>query len=950
MPDLVSWLVIAVVLAAVAALMVRLSLWPKVDVIETHESAVVGAAALLCMASYIVLMAMLGVCMALKTWSDDGLLGLLVSLPLALALLFPLASAGYTFLRLPTLVKKALEADAEAGPGLRADARGAADSLGISGAVDVRLSAGKRQYHGPTTLGRWGTPPVVVLPVDLEEVIGLAASGRADAARALMRFILLHELAHIRNGDYQIHSWVSVFLRAMRWWPLVLLPVLSGYSVFARTWDGFVILGGVTWLSIIFSLLLLLSWRLLQRHREKLADARAASCLLPSEIQVLVSPGEGGLSPLETLAAYTGIRQGLRPETPKAGDKSAALRRLWASAVRLLQGLLKPEPLRASAEFLRRLADTHPSSEDRRALLTSGGLLAESKQQVSYRATASIFTSVGMAFFTLTGVIVMPSAFLDLPTSKAPLAGLLVVAVITTAVLLCMPFRNATTAAAPLRASIPALLGRSLVGGAALFATFVVVSLPAAVVAPAWELDFLRTVAPLCLLLSAGTFLISPLLAMTIGYGVMGRALLSRTIFPGPLVLVALLACAPTASVAVVMGLSWDSVGMVWRENPARLGCALVVALCGAGWSGAVVVRRFIRPASDVTYIRRELWKEGLASGIVTAAVFAALSWGGVSLARAVNDMLLPWPLARPWVDALALAVAIASLLLFVYAAQRLSVAVLSFCSELARLLWCTGQALSPAMRNWLVRKVALCHAETGGYASYPRQRPDLDATRDALSILEVTGTGLPTSVVDAQWVLRHRVRDGGFARREGGTPSPSATRAAMECLGYLQHDLSGEKREAAIRWVMASQKHDGGFSDGAEPNRSRIEATSDAVACLQRLGGLERIDRAAALRFTSSAWAKSARTVDETYWVVYAHCGLGGLDDAVATAVRMWCLTRVPWFLRLNPKKYPAPLYKVLWIISQLPGEADESLVRLTALIRARVQRMILPKNWARG
>lgn len=942
MHDLVSWLVAAVVLAAVAALMVRLSLWPKVDVLETHESAVVGAAALLCMASYVILMAMLGVCLALKNWSDGGPLGLFVSLPLALALLFPLASAGYTFLRLSPLGKKALEADAEAGPGLQADALGAADSLGISSAVDVRLSAGKRQYHGPTTLGRWGAPPVVVLPVDLEETIGLAASGRADAARALVRFILLHELAHIRNGDYQIHSWVSVFLRAMRWWPLVLLPVLSGYSVFAGTWNGFVILGGVTWLSIILSLLLLLSWRPLQRHRENLADARAASCLLPSEIQVLVSPGECGLSPLETLAAYTGIRQGLRPETPGAGDKSAALRRLWASAVRLLQWLLKPEPLRASAEFLRRLADTHPSSEDRRALLTSGELLAESRQQVSYRATASIFASVGMAFFTLMAAILMPSGFWDIPTAKAPLAGLLVVAVFTTAALLCMPFRNATTAAVPLRASIPALLGRSLVGGAALFATFVVVSLPAVAVIPAQGLEFLGIVAPLCLLLSAGTFIISTLFAATIGCGVMCRAPLSMARSLRPLILVGSLFYGPTASVAVVMGLSWDSVSMVWRENPAWLAYTLVVALCGAVWSGAVVLRHFIRSASDVTYIRRELWKEGLAPGIVAAAVFAALSWGGVSLGRAVNDMLLPWPLARPWVDALALAVATASVFLFVCAAQRRSVAVLSSCSELTRLLWCTGQALSPAMRDWLVGKVGLHHAETGGYAWSPRQRPDLDATRDALSILEVTGTGLPSSAVDAQWVLRHRVRDGGFAGREGGVPSLSATRAALECLGYLRHELSEDERQAATRWVSDLQKEDGGFNDGTEMDRVGLESAYDAVACLQRLGGLERIDRAAALRFVSSAWAKSGRTVDETYWAVYAHCGLGGLAGAMATAVRLWCLSLAPWLLRLNPKRHAGPLCKALWVMGQLPQTGDEVLGRVAGLICARAQQVV--------
>lgn len=170
---------------------------------------------------------------------------------------------------------------------------------------------------------------------------------------------------------------------------------------------------------------------------------------------------------------------------------------------------------------------------------------------------------------------------------------------------------------------------------------------------------------------------------------------------------------------------------------------------------------------------------------------------------------------------------------------------------------------------------------------------------------------------------------------------SLSATRAALECLGCLQHDLSEEKREAAIRWVAALQKQDGSFGDVAERDRHGFKATSDAVACLQRLGGPGCTDSATALRFFSVAWAKSARTVDETSWAVYAHCWLGGPGGTLAVTMRMWCLAMAQWFLRPNPRRFAGSLCTGM---EQLPQTGDEALGRAAGLLRAHAQQVAQP------
>jgi hypothetical protein len=429
---------------------------------------------------------------------------------------------------------------------------------------------------------------------------------------------------------------------------------------------------------------------------------------------------------------------------------------------------------------------------------------------------------------------------------------------------------------------------------------FLAVCLPFMVVNVAQGLQFVGLLVLLSLLLSVGTFFISVLLAALMRYGVLLRALLSSTNLRWP-VFALVMALVPMVVIAVAGGLWWDAVGGLWRTNPMQL-----------AWFGAVMVPRWLRSASDVVFVPGELRGEVVTAGIAMAGAFAALAWVCVSLARGANALLLSHALSSPWVDALALAVAGLVLLMVVRSAHRPYVAMSSW-SDIARLLGAGGQTLSPATQEWLASHVASCHAEVGGYGWCPNAKPDLDATLNALAVLGAAGKGSPVPVLDTQWVLRHQIPAGGFARREAGIPSLAATRAALGCLACLGYELQEEKRVAAARWVGTLQKRDGSFEDAAEGGRHGLAVAADAVACLRRLCGLGFVDTAAALQSVSIAWMKSARTVDETYQAVYACSGLGGLSDDMATAVRQWCLTIVPLLVRLDPRRYAGPLYKAL-------------------------------------
>jgi len=940
MPGLGTWICVGIALAALAVGMMRLAR-PKFDIIETHESAVSGVAVLLCLVGHAVLMAVLGVCLSLKSYLDRGTISLLVSFPLALVLLVPLLTAVWTYLRLPMFLRKSLKADGEPNSGLAAVVREVADSLGLHGAVDVRLSVDRSRCHGPTVFGRWGSRPMLVLPFDLEQTAANAASGKPAAVTALTRFVLLHELSHVRNGDYQIHSLVTVFLRTMRWWPLIVLLVLAAYSAFAGRTDGLIVFGVVMWPSAIFGSLLFLTWRVLQRHREKLADARAASCLPPSEVQLLVAAGETGLTPLEFLAAYLELRQGLVATANRTGRRRGFLERLLFSVNSLFRRRFIRALLQSSPRFMRHLVDTHPSSRDRLALLASGQLLAESRSHVSYAAAASIFASVSLAYLAVTIAILAPSALLNLPSSIAPMATMLVVAWFTTATVLCLPYRNAASATFPSRVVVRALLGRCLAGGAATAATLLVLGLPVVLVTSGSISSFVALAAEGCALFSAGAFFISILLASLMRFGVLRGAVLPKSRATSAQAIVAL-ALVPMGVVALREYLRDDSVARLLSEDPAWMGSTVIVALVAAAWVGTAFLRRYFRSGLDSVYIPQELWKEALAGGTVMAVVFAAVGRGGASLGWEVNrSLLLTFPRAVPWLDALALVLATAALCLYIHRVQRLNDEILSFGTELVRFVHSSGQELPPTTVEWLARHITACHAPSGGYAWRPGDEPDLGSTLSALWVSKAAGITPSGSVRDALWLLRRRVAGGGFARKEGGPPSLGATRVALDALAHLGHNLARDEREATAGWVAMCQGHDGGFCDHVETGQNRLESTFDALTTLERVSGLHRIDRAAVLRFVSIAWARSSKTVNDAYWATHAHCVLGGLSDIMSASLRTWCLTIAPWLFRLNPRRHAEPLWKALWIMSQLPLAADDAVERAIAVLRTRAERV---------
>jgi len=155
---------------------------------------------------------------------------------------------------------------------------------------------------------------LLVLPAHLSAQALRAAAGDRSLAAALVRLVIGHEVAYIRNGDIRFQplscaaSLILPLVGVLGCGTLLLASSFAPASpalIVAKPMVGFLFGGAI--------LLRLLVWAALP-HRERLADATAALVVDETDLRRLVEPGSqptDRYSPLERLLASHGLRQQL---------------------------------------------------------------------------------------------------------------------------------------------------------------------------------------------------------------------------------------------------------------------------------------------------------------------------------------------------------------------------------------------------------------------------------------------------------------------------------------------------------------------------------------------------------------------------------------------------------------------------------------------------------------
>jgi hypothetical protein len=457
---------------------IRLSLWPKFDIVETHETTARVFSAVASLLLFFLLLAALGI-MILREVQTTGDAHWLLALPVTACFVFPLVYAPVAYLRLPSVLGRFCEV-AEPGSPIEKRAQHAARLLGLR--LQPRVMFSVRQKN-PTIFGRCGLRSTLILPAHFTEAAEDAAEGKEDLVNPLVRFVVLHELAHVRNGDCEFMSWITAMSRAAKWWvAAILITIVYLLAVFGGKREMLVIAVGFLWPLLCVFTLFWTTYRSIASHREYLADARAFACMPPEESWSLFEKTEDGLSVLERLPIHLGLRLMFTEKRWRMPlfhflgnqpfDCGAVKARVCYALTSRCPTIAKV--VRSACRFVR----THPSLEERSQALLDGRYLCEAKAALSCGSAVLVFLAVGLSWLMALATVLVASRLKLVSEIMTILTILTLTAACCIAIILSLHLRNTATSAASIPREIAGLFLRMFVGGVALWTSFAVILLP----------------------------------------------------------------------------------------------------------------------------------------------------------------------------------------------------------------------------------------------------------------------------------------------------------------------------------------------------------------------------------------------------------------------------------------------------------------------------------------
>jgi hypothetical protein len=157
------WLIVLLAFIPIIFMFIWLSLWPKTDIIETHETTVQIVAAVMSLLLLLILFAIAGIVLLFYVLTLPGWLGLIAS-PLAGTLIFPLPFAIISYVRLPKILKSVYETEPAMDAHLEEQATYHAQILGIKRLPRLQFFSLSKALRFSCCIWTLGRPPHACCP------------------------------------------------------------------------------------------------------------------------------------------------------------------------------------------------------------------------------------------------------------------------------------------------------------------------------------------------------------------------------------------------------------------------------------------------------------------------------------------------------------------------------------------------------------------------------------------------------------------------------------------------------------------------------------------------------------------------------------------------------------------------------------------------------------------
>jgi len=873
---------------------------------------------------------------------------------LAVLYLLPLLASLASFLIQPRLLRRRLRLrPLDPDDPLRQEINTLAGRLGLRRRLEVCWAVAP--FRSPVVFQALFRRPTLVLPVNWAGW-GRAAGPGEETAPAVRRFVLLHELAHVRNRDVLFMTWAGAFLAACRFWlplllvaSLALLPYCLGDSLAPILYNGVVA-------AVVIYPLLRLLYLSVSRERELLADARAQLYL-----------DQEGLARL--LKAEHLFEEAPAPAAPRRGLRQAVqglyhlLVRAWSPMAVLPAVPVAGQPARA---FLR----THPPAGARSKALRERTAIQSQVGASSLGAALWVGVIVGVFY-----AFIFVPFILGAPESRETLEMLVrsggISMLLYPVLALCLPLRNVLSYFQPLGRQVGSLLLSFAQAGVAYVLIMIVGYGSVHVAFQLQGVSVTQLTLPVYLDISSMGVTVAPFLALLILIMMrMSFRLLDDTPVAG-LVWLALMAVTGAGVLTFPIAqfhrvAEWTFSHMLLRMIGAAMAAALVMLILSRFIAGGMDFRHLTSSVRWRWRRRLHVWRHEssspvthmaaatLSSTVYVIVVVLVPGWAAVQATGLLSRWLPFEPLENTW-GALAILALLLALLAYVF--ERVDRVERHYGMAIAR----TEAFLRDA--GWLVETGKVLGLETvpmpaavaphlpAELLTEPADAPSIPwwltaTTVETLHWASTVATGHSgpgaLSMTAVEYAQRCAAVGGGFGLWPGGRPRLGATSCALRVLSQAGRlDLIDADEHG--RWIAGCQESAGGFRS-PEHRRPNMEDTEMALLALGLLGQAERTDRARCAAWVEPAWLRSDRRPRTTRQLARSLAALGAwTPDLVALLENSWLLRYRALVLSLRVDKQIELVRDYVLIVSSLFPQESASLAYWTEGLAANVS-----EGWA--